>query len=273
MIKRVVAVMAPMAAAAAVVLAAAPASAQTYPPPVRSITVDDATPAAGQSITITLQTCRARTVALLGIDLDLVAAPRVGADGVAEATVTVPPRIRPGRHRVAGLCLDPELRPLFLTTVITVGAPDAGGSGPGAGGPGGAGGTGTPPDGGPASAGPGDGAVVGTPAGGVGAGAGQGGGATLADLRGPTVPAGAADLFAGTAAANGLDKAGPAAPGDGGVGDAERSGAARPNAGDSDPGLLATIARVLLGLAAVGGVPAALAFSRRPRPVVRQGFT
>jgi hypothetical protein len=83
MAKRLVAAVAVTAGAAvALVGAASPLAAQTYPPPQSSITVDDATPAPGQEITVTLRTCKPGTVALLGIDLLLVAAPRVDADGV-----------------------------------------------------------------------------------------------------------------------------------------------------------------------------------------------
>src|SRR5690554_662671 len=78
------------AALAAAIVAAAPAGAQAYPPPVRSITVDDPTPAPGQAITVAMRTCTPGTVALLGIDLWLVAAPTVGPDGAARASATVP---------------------------------------------------------------------------------------------------------------------------------------------------------------------------------------
>jgi hypothetical protein len=56
MTKRVFAVAAVVAAALA--WAGVPASAQTYPPPQNSITVDDSTPTPGQAITVTLRTCR-----------------------------------------------------------------------------------------------------------------------------------------------------------------------------------------------------------------------
>jgi hypothetical protein len=273
MSKRVFAAAAVVVAAFVAVGAGSPASAQTYPPPVRSITVDDTTPAPGQAVTITLRTCRAGTVALFGIDLKLVATPTVGADGVARSTVTVPARLWPGRHIVSGACLAPDLRPLFLTTVITVTGP--GGNVP----PGvGEGTPGTPPpaDGGSAGGG-------GTP--GVGAGGSSGAGASsggsgaapsLDGLSGPGAPADAATLFGDTAAANGITDngmiPGGADGGDAGVATAQRSGSSTPASSGSDPGPLATIARVTLGVAALGGVPVALAISRRPHRTVRRGF-
>ena len=265
MTKRVFAVAA--AVAVALVWAGAPVSAQTYPPPVRSITVDDATPAPGQAITVTLRTCRPGTVALLGIGLKIVGTPRVGADGVARATVTVPARLRPGRHTVSGLCLAPDLTPLFLTTVITVTAPAGGGGGGGGGGAGGA----VPPPGGSGGLGAPAGATTGAEAGAGGAGGSSSrptAAPSPAGLGGPTVPADAPMLFETTAAANGVT--------DGADSDAQapapRSGSDGAAAADGDPGALSTIARVALVVAALGGVPVALAVSRRPRRAVRQRF-
>ena len=271
-------------AAAAVVWAGTPASAQTYPPPVRSITVDDTTPAPGQTITISLRTCRPGTIALLGIDLKLVATPRVGADRVARASVTVPSRLRPGRHTVSGACLTPELQPLFLTTVIDV-TGRGGSGGAGGGGPAGAGTAPTPPPAPPAPAGegtPASGVAPGPAAGGSDAApggsrtapGGSGGGPaapSLGGLAGPGVPADAADLFGNAAAASGITAEG-VTPGGDGLATAQRSEATDAATGDSDPGLLATIARVTLGVAALGGVPVALAISPRPRRTVRRGF-
>lgn len=255
MSKRVFAVAAVLVVA--LVWASGPAYGQTYPPPVRSITVDDATPAPGQAITVTLRTCRPRTVALIGIGLSLVATPTVGNDGVARATVTVPSRLRPGRHIVSGVCLAPDLKPLFLTTTITIAASGAPGN-PGAA---------APPSGtGVAGAG-GAGVTSGMGSSGVGGGSGAGGsGGGLNGLNGPAVPADAPLIFEEAAAASGVT--------DAGVGrasaTASRSGADAP--AGSDPGTLSTLARVALGIAALGGVPVALAVSRRPRRVVRQGF-
>ncbi|HEX5945422.1 MAG TPA: hypothetical protein VFY82_04065 [Acidimicrobiales bacterium] len=266
MSKRVMAVAAAVVAAVVAVGAGAPASAQTYPPPVRSITVDDTTPAPGQAITITLRTCRAGTIALLGIDLKLVAAPAAGADGVASATVTVPRHLQPGRHVVSGACLSPDLLPLFLTTVITVSASGSGAAPSG--------------DGGVAAASPpaaGGGGTGGGAATGADGSTGAGGAApSLAGLAGPDVPADAASLFVDTAAANGITAEGVTGEGATGAEDdvamAQRSGSSTPASTDDDPGVLATIARVTLGLAALGGVPVALAISRRPSRTVRRGF-
>ena len=266
MITRVFAV----AAVAAIVAVGAgtPAFAQTYPPPVRSITVDDPTPAPGQAITIALRTCKAGTTALLGIDLKLVAAPIVGAAGVARSTVTVPSRLRPGRHIVSGACLAPDLHPLFLTAVITVTRP-GGNPAPG----GGDGTVATPPGGSGTDAG---GGTTGAGSGGAGGSGGDGAAPALDGLAGPGGPTDAATLFGDAAAANGITADGVTAEGSTGGSDdvaaAQRSGASTPVSTGSDPGTLATIARVTLGVAALGGVPVALAISRRPRPTVRRGF-
>jgi hypothetical protein len=276
MAKRLVAAVAVMAGAAVALMgAAAPLAAQTYPPPQNSITVDDATPAPGQSITVTLRTCRPRTVALLGIDLLLVAAPRVGSDGVARATVTVPRLLRAGRHTVSGVCLTPDGRPLFLRTTIVVTPASGGGGGGGAGGgvgtaggPGG-GGTGGQPAAAPASSPGASSAAAPLAAGATGGGDSGGPGAdlSLTALDGPRVPDDAPALFEEAAEANGVTEDG-GSPG---------SAAARPSNdgaanGGSEPGPLATVARVVLGAAALGGVPVALAISRRPPRVARDGF-
>ncbi len=150
------------------------------------------------------------------------------------------------------------------TTVITVTAPAGGGSGGGAGGA-------VPP---PAESG-GPGAPAGATTGADAAAIDAGGSSSrrpaapsLAGLGGPTVPAEAPVLFETTAAANGVTDgtdSGARATG-------QRSGGDGAAAADGDPGTLSTIARVALGVAALGGVPVALAVSRRPRRVVRQGF-
>jgi hypothetical protein len=258
--------------AAVLVVAGAPASAQTYPPPVRSITVDDTTPAPGQSIVVTLQTCRAGSTALVGIDLTLVASPRVGADGVARATVTVPSRLRPGRHTVSGACLAPDLSPLFLTTTITVTAPGGGG--------GGGTGTGTatpgavaPPSGdadGSQDAGNtgGAGAASVTPRGGAASSTGPRiPSSSLANLAAPDAPPDAPAVFGDIATANGVTEGGSAPP----EATASRTPGGAGSSG-SGPGTLSTLARVALGVAALGGVPVALAVSRRPQRVARRGF-
>ena len=260
--------------AAALVVAGAPVSAQTYPPPVRSITVDDTTPAPGQSIAVTLQTCRAGTIALMGIDLTLVATPRVGADGVARATVTVPAKLRPGRHTVSGACLAPDLSPLFLTTAITV-TPPAGGGG-GSTGPGGGttGGAVTPADG-AGALGSGDAGLSTTGAAAGTAGGGQGSrprtripSSSLANLAGPEVPPDAPVVFSDLATANGVTDDVGTAPPEATASRSDDDGAST----SSGPGTMSTLARVALGVAALGGVPVALAVSRRPPRVARRGF-
>ena len=115
MIKRVLAAVG--AGATVLVMSAVSVGAQTYPPAPNAITVDDPTPIPGQVVTVTLRTCRPDTYALIGIGLSLVGTPRVDAQGVAVATVTVPASIRPGRHVVSGTCLGADWRPIFLTTM------------------------------------------------------------------------------------------------------------------------------------------------------------
>jgi hypothetical protein len=235
MTKRVVAALG--AGVAVLLVCAGGAGAQTYPPAPNTITVDDPTPDPGQVVTVTLATCRPGTIALLGIDLWLLGTPVVGADGVARAQVTVPTSIRPGRHIVSGVCITPSGRPMFLTTRITV---------PGRGG---------------------------APGGGGGAQAGTGGGGagqpSLGALAGPAVPPDAALIYQTTALTNGITDGGS---GEGGASGAGPAGRDASTAADAGPGTLGSIARVMLGLLAIGGVPVAMAISRRPSAEVRSGF-
>lgn len=265
MLKRVVA--AAVAGVAALVLVAAGAGAQTYPPPANSITVDDPTPAPGQAVAVTLKTCRPGTFALIGIDLTLLATPVVGADGAARATITVPSRITPGRHVVSGACLGPTWQPVVQSTYIqVVAAPTSGGGG--GGGTGGA----VPSGGGSGTVG-GDPAAAGAPvetASGASAGAGGGGTSgrtampSFDGLAAPVAPSDAALVYENAALAGGpTDGAGE-------VGGTPR-GDDRSGAGDSGPGPLGTIVRVVFGLLAIGGVPVAMAFSRGSAPAVFGG--
>ena len=238
MIKRVLAAVG--AGAAALAMSAGAAGAQTYPPAPNSITIDDPTPIPGQVVTVTLRTCRPDTYALIGIGLSLVGTPRVDAQGVAVATVTVPASIRPGRHVVSGTCLGADWHPIFLTTRIIVEAPAGGGGGRATGG----GGT-------------------------SGSAAGRGGAPSLDALAGPAVPADAALLYRTTALAHGI---GDGTDGDAGATGSGAAAAAGSAESDSGPGTLGTIARVTLGMLAIGGVPVAMAIGRRPSAAVRSGF-
>lgn len=262
-----------VAAAAVAVLAVAggaPAGAQTYPPPPASLTVDDSTPAPGQAITVTMSGCRPTTFALFGVDLILLGSGPAGDDGVARATVTIPAVLPAGDHTVSGLCLGANGLPLFLRTTITVtpgaappptttpAAPGATGAGTGGSGSGGTGaGSSTP--GGRARAGR------------VGRTGPRGPAPSPDALAAPTLPAEAPMLFENAAEANGV----PATTGSGGSGRTGGSSGAQggeaaatttaATAGAADIGPFSTVARVGLGLAAIAGVPVALAFSRRPR--------
>lgn len=267
MIERVGAV---AAVAAALLVSGAPVAAQTYPPPVNSITVDDNTPAPGQAIAVTLRTCRAGTTALIGIDLRLLATPVVDADGAARASVTVPADLRPGPHKVTGVCRPPQGFLVVVGTTITVTGPAAGGDG---------GSDGNQSDG----AAPG-GDAGGTDAGGD-AGATTSGSGTTAQGGSRHGGRAIAPAFGALDGALDPDKAGalyedaveasvptaPAAAGDGAVPVFDPP-SREPVPTASDPGPLSTVARVTLGVAALGGVPVALAVSRRPRRVVRRRF-
>jgi len=264
--KRVVAV---AGLVAGVCLAAAsPAWAQTYPPPVNTITVDDLTPAPGQTVTVTMQTCKRGTLALFGLDLLLLGASTAGRDGVAQTTITVPSFTTPGRHTVVGVCIGANLRPLVLQTQVTV-TPAA----PGGAGGGGQGGAAFPP---PSGGDPGTGSPAPAPGGAAPVGrSSRRTGALPAmpstdALATGAVPADAATLFDQAAAATGVTDPVPARSATGGGSSAEDD--AGPTVGDSDPGTMSIIARVSLGLAALGGVPAALALSRRRRPTTRRQF-
>lgn len=227
-------------AVAGLVLVGGPVAAQTYPPPADSIAVDDSTPVRGQTLAVTLQTCKPGTIALIGFDLSLGSTPTVGGDGVAQGTVTVPSWARLGQHTVSGACLAPDHHPVVLTTNVTVVADLAGG-----------GTAATPPPGG-------GGGRIYRPAG-VG---------SLAALDTSAVPASAEALYETAAAFNGANEGGRG-PGQPAL---QRSQAGDAGATDSDPGTLSTVARVVLGVAALGGVPVALAISRRPRRVVQRNF-
>ena len=228
-------------AAALVVAGGAPAGAQTYPPPPASLTVDNPSPAPGQAITVTMSGCQPDTFALFGVDLILLGSGRVGSDGVARATVTIPAGLPAGPHTVSGFCIGANLLPLFLRTTINV-TP----AGPPAS---------TPP---PAGGGTGSGGGSSRPGGRSGVGrVGQPGPRAPAPspdaLAAPTLPADAPVLFENAAEANGVPAGGePAAT----------ATAARANSAGIGP--FSTMARVGLGLAAIFGVPVALAFSRRP---------
>jgi hypothetical protein len=270
-------------AMAAVVVAALagsggpPAGAQSSPPPPAAITVDDDTPTPGQTITVTMRTCPAGALALFGVDLVLVGSARAGGDGVATAAVAIPPPVVPGAHTVSGRCLGTGLRPLFLRTGITVVAVDQPAPV-------------MPPPAQPVAAVPPpaehDAAVPppdgdGDP-GGTAGGPAPGGRATPRRLpapspdapAGPDPPADAAAPFADAVPADGLPATAAPAPAanraaPAGAAAAEPAAQARPEPG-RDRGPLSTLARVALGLAAIGGVPVALAFSRGPRAPARR---
>ena len=93
-------------------------------------------------------------------------------------------------------------------------------------------------------------------------------------LAEPVYPVDASAMFEDAAAANGV----PAVPTPAAASRApaaqdgtENTGAPTiPDSDDSDLGAMPTLARVALGLAAIGGVPVALAFSRGPRAAPRR---
>jgi hypothetical protein len=247
-----------------------PAGAQSQPPPA-GITVDDDTPTPGQTITVTMRTCPAGARALFGVDLVLVGPARADGDGVAAAAVTVPSSLVPGPHTVSGWCRGAGLRPLFLRTAITVVADQPAPAVPQ---------PPAPPD--AAVPPPADhDAVVPPPDGDRGPGGAAGGSvpgggsptprplpAPSPDaLAGPALPTDAAAGEGVPATAAPAPVASRAAPA--GAAAAEPAARATPEPG-SDLGPLSTLARVALGLAAVAGVPVALAFSRGPRDPARR---
>jgi hypothetical protein len=243
--KRLVAVAAAVAAVL-VVAGGAPAGAQSYPPPPASLTVDNRAPAPGQAITVTMTGCRPDTFALFGVDQILLGSGRAGSDGVARATITIPATLPAGPHTVSGFCVGANGLPLFLRTTIdvTLSAPPP---------------SGTPPPPGGTSTGTGTGSR---------AGGGRGGGTTRAasvpsadELAAPTLPADAPVLFGDAAEANGV----PRTPRTSAPEGAEPAATTADHAGSADIGPFSTMARVGLGLAAIFGVPVALAVSRRPR--------
>jgi hypothetical protein len=79
-------------------------------------------------------------------------------------------------------------------------------------------------------------------------------------LASPTLPVDAPTLFEDAAEANGVPAGGSSGP-SAAQGDSDATAA---TASTADVGPLSTVARVGLGLAAIFGVPVALAFSRRP---------
>jgi hypothetical protein len=92
-------------------------------------------------------------------------------------------------------------------------------------------------------------------------------------LAGPALPTDATAMFEDAAAANGVPAvqtpaAVPPTPAQDGADGTDAPATA--DAGDSDLGPVPTLARVALGLAAIGGVPVALAFSRGPRAEPRR---
>jgi hypothetical protein len=267
MSKRVWAVAAAVAAVL-VVAAGVPAGAQTYPPPPASLTVDDATPAPGQAVIVTMSGCGPGTFALFGVDLILLGSARAGADGVVQASVSIPTALPAGPHTLSGYCIGANGLPLFLRTAITVTPPGpppptttaAAPGGTGTGESGGAGGGGT---------GAGSSAPGGSPgARRVGRSGPRGPVPSPDALAAPTLPADAPVLFEDAAEANGVPPAGRGRtpPRSGGAQGGEPAATATAAAtGSSDVGPFSTLARVGLGLAAIFGVPVALAFSRRPR--------
>ena len=252
------------------VAGSAPAGAQSYPPPQHSLTVDDDTPTPGQTITVTMSTCRTGTLALFGVDLLLVGSARAGGDGVASGPITVPAAVTPGSHSVSGWCIGTNLLPLFLRTAVTV-VPAGGDQDPPAPDPN----VVTPPPGDGGGGGP----VVDDPAtGSAPPGAGRSSGparrrrptrwrARRCRRTPPPCSRTPPQPTASPPRRRRRPRAAPRRPAEA----ARRSPRTGPLSQDgSDAGAMPTAARVALGLAAVGGVPVALAFSRGPRTAPRR---
>jgi LPXTG-motif cell wall-anchored protein len=130
MLKRTITAAA-LAAGLAVVLAAAPAAAQQYPPAVNSLTCDDTTPDAGQTISCTAQTFAAgATVTFtLGSDPVVVATATSDPNGVVTTDVTIPADTPAGDHTLTAAGTAPDGSTLSLVLALTVGGADGGADG------------------------------------------------------------------------------------------------------------------------------------------------
>jgi LPXTG-motif cell wall-anchored protein len=122
MLKRTITAAA-LAAGLAVVLTAAPAAAQQYPPAVNSLTCDDTTPDAGQTISCTAQTFAAgATVTFtLGSEPVVVGSGAAGQNGVVTTDVTIPADTPAGPHTLTASGAAPDGSTLTLTLALTVG--------------------------------------------------------------------------------------------------------------------------------------------------------
>jgi LPXTG-motif cell wall-anchored protein len=122
MLKRTI-IAAALAAGLAVVLAAAPVAAQQYPPAVNSLTCDDTTPDAGQTISCTAQTFAAGATVTFTLASDPVVIATAASDpnGVVTVDATIPADTPAGDHTLTAEGTAPDGSTLSLILALTVG--------------------------------------------------------------------------------------------------------------------------------------------------------
>ena len=128
MLKRVLAVM-----ALTVLGMAAPAFAQQYPPAVNFLTISDATPSPGETITLTGQTFQAGSTVTLTLHSEPVVLGSATADAAGKMALqaTIPSDTPLGSHTITADGTAPDGSPLSLSVSLTV-VPAAANGGTGA---------------------------------------------------------------------------------------------------------------------------------------------
>ena len=128
MLKRVLAVM-----ALTVLGMAAPAFAQQYPPSVNFLTISDATPSPGETITLTGQTFQAGSTVTLTLHSEPVTLGSATADAAGKMALqaTIPSDTPLGSHTITADGTAPDGSPLSLSVSLTV-VPAAANGGTGA---------------------------------------------------------------------------------------------------------------------------------------------
>jgi LPXTG-motif cell wall-anchored protein len=121
MLKRIAAI-----AGAVVVLVAVPAAAEQYPPGENALTVSDATPCPGDTVTITAKTFTPGTQVELSFDTTRLGSPVAGADGTVTLQATVPEGTQTGPHIFTAIGAGIEEADLHLTSNVEVVACEGG---------------------------------------------------------------------------------------------------------------------------------------------------
>jgi len=125
MLKRVIAVM-----ALTVLGMAAPAFAQQYPPSVNFLTISDATPSPGETITLTGQTFQAGSTVTLTLHSEPVVLGSATADAAGKMALqaTIPSDTPLGSHTITADGTAPDGSPLSLSVSLTVVPAQGGGN-------------------------------------------------------------------------------------------------------------------------------------------------